>query len=214
MFCLTESFANLVDYSDENEAVPRIISFSSRKSGWKYGRGTKPCVDTIVNALLAAQVTRACGANKTGAFLNEDGTILVTGYYNEWHCEILCLLNGDYRLVIESNGDDIVDEQCDSLSSIAQMLTRQVQNKQENRWGATPISVFTTSTTTTSLLGAFKVAAFPNPQTTMECQSYALTAPLPPTAQSVDMREQATRPSANRRFFGNSHSPIFRVAHA
>lgn len=156
MFGIMQVFASLADYQDANEAIPRIISFSSRPDGWKFGRGKRPCISTIVSALLVAQAFKACGAPKTGAFLNEDGTILVTGYYERWHAEILCLLDEAYNLTIESDGDVILDQPFASLGLIAKELTEQVK-----KWGSvTPTSVSTASTITTSISEDFKAAVF------------------------------------------------------
>jgi hypothetical protein len=211
-FTYVNSFANLVGHDDPNEAIPRIISFSCRPDGWKFGRGKRPTISIIVNALLVSNMVMACSASKTGAFLNEDGSILVTGYYDQWHAEILCLLDGSYNLVIESNGEVIVDLLFSEIASTAQALTQQVKQCGGN---VTPTFVYTASTTTTSILGDFKVAAFQNLPMIGEYQSFVSTAPLPQVVQYVNTREQNTHPlQTNRRFFGNSRAPTFQVAHA
>jgi hypothetical protein len=209
MFGSMEGFSSLGVYRDANDAVARIISFFSRKSGWRYGRGKRPGPNMIINALLVAEMVSQCGASKTGAFLNEDGSILVTGYYKQGHAEILCLVDQTYNLAVESLGDILVDECFSSISLVAKALTERVK-----QWGdAAPSFVSITSTTSTLIWGGFKAGAFQNLPMMGASQSFASTALLPQAGQFVNMREQNTTPSqANRRFFGNSTARTFLVA--
>lgn len=64
----------------ENQAVTRIISFTNRREGWRFGKGERPNLNTIACALKIANFIINIGVPKTGAFLGEDGSIAVTGY--------------------------------------------------------------------------------------------------------------------------------------
>jgi hypothetical protein len=203
--------ANLVEYHNPNDAVPRIISFVSRKEGWNFGRGKRPSSNTIIKSLLIAKAVRETGIIDTGAFLNDDGSIMVTGYHDkERHVEITCQTNESVRVLMEERGKTTFDEEYVNLEHGRRVLIDRVE-----QWGNVDLSlVYTISTTLISNWVASKAIAFQNRPAITEYLSSAPTAQLPQVAQYAPVSVATTEPlPAHRQFSGNSAALTFQVIH-
>jgi len=137
------SAINVFGLTDNRESVSRIISFISRPYGWKFGRGEKPKVSTIAYALSTVSLLVRLQAKQTGAFLTEDGSILVTGYYDVWHTEVLCSSSEQFVVIVERDKKEEFAHEYNTFSGVALSLIGQVL-----KWKvATNSSGYFTSTT-------------------------------------------------------------------
>ena len=194
---------------DNDLAIPRIISFVSRRDGWNFGHGMSPPTNVLIKALLIAKAVDDSGIRESGAFLNDDGSIMVTGYFDAArHVELTSEVAGAIRIVVEDNGDVIADDEYVNLESGRQRLIEQVR-----KWGNVARSPeFTTSTTLISNWRYFRVAPSPLHPLTAEYPLSAQIALLPPAALYVPISDSTTmRLPAIPQFSGNSAALTFRV---
>jgi hypothetical protein len=144
---------NIPGMSSPDSAGSRILSFMTRPRGWKYGRGEPPNISTISAAMIIAATMLDLGAKKTGAFLTEDGGIVVTGYFSDWTSEVLCSASGEYTLIVEKDGNEEELEETTTLQLAAKVLTSQVE-----RWEREKSTIeYFTLTTLTSTGSDFRV---------------------------------------------------------
>lgn len=153
-YSLTIGYAiNVFGLTDSRESVSRILSFISRPNGWKFGRGKKPKVSTIAYALSIVGLLVRLQAKETGSFLTDDGSILVTGYYDGWHIEVLCSTTDQFVVVVEHDKNEESAQEYNTFPEAALALIGQV-----SKWKmATNSSGYFTLTTMTSNSAGFKV---------------------------------------------------------
>jgi hypothetical protein len=201
--------ANLVEYHNANDAVPRIISFATRKEGWNFSHGRRPSTNIVFKSLLAALAVRESGIVDTGAFLNDDGSIMVTGYYGKTkHVEITCQIDEQVRVVLEENDSVVLDEEYINLEYGRQVLIDWVQ-----KWGdAGRLLEYTISTTSILNSADSRAIVSQNHQVTMGYPSFAPTVQLPQVAQYAPTFVGTTAQLlAHRQFSGNSAARTFQV---
>jgi hypothetical protein len=63
---------------------------------------------------------------KTDAFPAEDGSVLITGYRDEYTIEVYCETNGTFELVVEQNNEEIECVSCDSIASVWEELKQRI----------------------------------------------------------------------------------------
>ena len=199
---------NMLGYTGKNDdAFPRIVSFMSRREGWRFGRGKPPSPPTVAKALATAALLSKLQADSTGAFLGEDGGILVTGYYSNWHIDLSCLPSDRYTLIVERNDEEVFAEEYTSFRDALKSVIQQVK-----RWGTSASSSdsFTLMSMTSNSAG-FEAQRSPSHLAMEAFLSSAYTAQTPNQGPSVTISgaPNGTLP-ASPQFFGSSPSPIFR----
>jgi hypothetical protein len=143
---------NIPELASPNAAGARILSFMSRPKGWKYGKGVPPTPKVVGSALVIAAHLMRLEAKKTGAFLAEDGGIVVTGYFSNWTSEVLCNQDGKFELVVEAEGEE---KQCEIVTDIRDAI--RLLDGQVVLWGEKKSSSGSfTLTTLTSTGGNFR----------------------------------------------------------
>jgi hypothetical protein len=113
----TGGFVNSHVSKEAGETTSLIFSFSSYKNGWKFGRGVRPSGETVVSSLLVENFFRILGVRKTSAFLNDDGSIMVTAYRDAGreHIEVTSDKAKNYRLVGEVNDNVAYEIETESI---------------------------------------------------------------------------------------------------
>jgi hypothetical protein len=203
------SAINIVGLTDKTGAAPRILSFMSRPSGWKFGRGKQPAVQTVAAALSTAALLIRLRANDTGAFLTEAGDIVVTGYYEKWHVEMLCSSGARFLVVVEKDGSEVFEREYSLFSDAAFSIIEQVR-----KWGnATSFSGYFTSTTLTSNSAGFRVGLSIERPVMETFLSSVYFAQMPKVDQfAITYNHSTSLLSANHLYPGSSIAPLFHLA--
>lgn len=68
----------------------KILSFLALPNGWCYGYGVAPFLFVALKAINATALLRSFGMLSTDAFPAEDGSVLVTGYIDDYTVEVYC----------------------------------------------------------------------------------------------------------------------------
>ena len=91
----------------DDETIKKIWSFVSLESGWCYGRGISASFYVAILATNVVSLLRCNRMESADAFPSEDGSILVTGYADNYTIEVYCETNGNLKLVIEDDNDEL-----------------------------------------------------------------------------------------------------------
>lgn len=205
------SAINIFGLTDNGEAVSRIISFITRPDGWKFGRGKKPKVATIAYALSIVGLLVRLQARETGAFLTEDGSILVTGYYDGWHTEVLCSSSEQFVVIIERDKKEEFAQEYNKFPDAALAVIEQVR-----KWGAaTNSSGYFTLTTMTSNSAGFKAGLFQDRPVMEAYLSSVYSVLAPGAAQFANIYDQNIEQLPESfQYSGSSDVQNFRTAPA
>lgn len=95
-----------------SDRVSRQIElFGHLEDGWCYGKGRAPSAGMRSRAKNVVGLLRRLGVDKFEAFPSTDGEILVSGRIaKNYFVEVLCLLTGNYDLVVTRKNEILVEE--------------------------------------------------------------------------------------------------------
>lgn len=116
-----------------DKTIEKIWSFLSLPQGWCFGHGSPAAYLIAIYAANIVSLLNSYEILKTDAFPAEDGSILVTGYVDDYTVEVYCETNGSFEFVVEHNDEETEHIPCDSIESVWQELKQRIYQWRRSR---------------------------------------------------------------------------------